>query len=84
MKEEAKQQQEEEFLPEPTDEIIENSHCYSEELIDDVIEEVNLRGDLELCSVMFGFYVLGIHALSSFGFSKKELIQEIDNHFEEQ
>ena len=71
----------EEFLPEPSGEVIENSNLYADELVDDIIEEANLREDIELCSIMFSLYIHGIYALSYFGFSKHALIEEVYNHY---
>jgi len=67
-----------------SNEIINNSNKYSDGLIDNMIEEVDLREDIEIGSVTFGLFVFGIHLLSSFGWTKEDLIKEIHNHFEEE
>ena len=67
-----------------SNEIINNSNKYSDGLIDNMIEEVDLREDIEIGSVTFGLFVFGIHLLSSYGWTKKDLIEEIHNHFEEE
>lgn len=72
---------ESEFLPEPSDEVMHKSAVFSDFIFSKMRWDVVNRNDVELCSVAFGLFVESIKCISSFGWSKKEMIREIDTHF---
>lgn len=67
-----------------SDEVIASSMKYADELVEDAWEELHLREDVDFTSVMFSLFIYAIHFLSRCGYTKKNLIEEIHNHFEEE
>ena len=71
----------EEKISELSDKVIDASRLFAEELLRDVVDEANLRGDIDFQCIIFSLYAWVIHVLSSYGWDKDELILEMDTYF---